>query len=352
MLGFYSDDLDWDLVSGFQFPRCACDVALVKLWLGDIGESGVPRPWPVQDAGLTEQEQLVLCRRILAKKPARGRYVVWIAFDHAGPGSTARRDVGRVSFWDCDWVRENLMRGGPHLDNIPCELKGTGGVFSPGNLPGGRDVRLARVNLGTGIWTDPVRTARYQAEAVVALAGFHVGDTWWRQMTGYVVALDDRALSTGTFHSVRDSPDKPNDLYQSAMDAELADLAPKLQAHLPVSDRDLSEIIHAVRWWQQAREQAPLPSVLLYVRVLELLSQRAGEPPWQHYVDSYLRAWWVHFIIANELGQVLFDCLLAMTSVQLSFDQIPQNEPVDVAFGGAGVPGRGEAVGDGPAGRV
>lgn len=109
---------------------------------------------------------------------------------------------------------------------------------------------------------------------------------------------------------MRDSPDKPNDLYQSAMDAELADLAPKLQAHLPVSDRDLSEIIHAVRWWQQAREQAPLASVLLYVRVLELLSQRAGEPPWQHYVDSYQRAWWVHFIIANELDQVLFDCLL------------------------------------------
>ena len=288
----------------------AFDVGLVKLWLGDIGESRVPRPWPVQAAGLAEQEQLALCQRLLAKTPTRGHYVVWIAFDHAGPGNAVRRDMGPVSFWDCNWVRENLMRGGPHLDDIPGDLKGTEGIFSPGNLPSGRDVRLARVDLGTGIWTDPVRTARDQAEAVVALAGFHVGETWWRQMTGYVVALDDRVLSTGTFHPARDSPDKPNDLYQSAMDAELADLSPKLRAHLPVSDRDLSEIIHAVRWWQQAREQAPLASVLLYVRVLELLSQRADEAPWQQYVDNYLRAWWVHFVIANELGQVLSNCLL------------------------------------------
>jgi hypothetical protein len=128
-------------------------------------------------------------------------------------------------------------------------------------------------------------------------------------MTGYVLALDNRVLGTGTFHPARDSPDRPNDLYQSAMDAELADLAPKLRAHLPVSDRGLSEIIDAVRWWQQAREQAPLASVLLYIRVLELLSQCAGQPPWQQYADDYLRAWWVRFVISNELGQVLFDCL-------------------------------------------
>jgi len=35
MLGFYSDDLDWDLVSGFQFPRCACESDLGE------GEQGV-----------------------------------------------------------------------------------------------------------------------------------------------------------------------------------------------------------------------------------------------------------------------------------------------------------------------
>jgi hypothetical protein len=90
---------------------------------------------------------MALCHGLLAKTPARGRYVVWIAFDHAGPGNTARKDIGPVSFWDCDWGRGNLMQGGPHLDDIPGELTGTGGIFSPGNLPSGRDVRLARVAL-------------------------------------------------------------------------------------------------------------------------------------------------------------------------------------------------------------
>jgi hypothetical protein len=70
-----------------------------------------------------------------------------------------RRDMGPVSFWDSDWVRENLIQEGPHLDDVTSELKVTGGIFSPGNLPSGRDGRLARVDLGTGTWTDPVRAA-------------------------------------------------------------------------------------------------------------------------------------------------------------------------------------------------
>lgn len=76
-------------------------------------------------------------------------------------------DMGPVSFWDSDWVRENLMQGGPHLDDIPGELKGTGGIFSPANLPSGRDVRLARVDLGTGTWTDPMAVRR-DADSVSA----------------------------------------------------------------------------------------------------------------------------------------------------------------------------------------
>lgn len=79
----------------------------------------------------------------------------------------------------------------------------------------------------------------------------------------------------------------------------------KLQTHQPASDRDLTDIMHAgLVVAAGAGASAPRLSTA-DVRVLELLSQRAGESRWQRYADSYLRAWWVRFVIANELGQLL-----------------------------------------------
>ena len=169
-----------------------------RLWLGDIAESDVTWPPPDRDAGLTEDQQLALCRRLVTKLPVAGRHVVWVAFDRAGPGN-AHLKVGPVTFWNCEWVRAVLEQGGPNLDHIPAELKAADGLFHIDILPPDRDVMLARVDLGVGVFTDPVRHAGEQAEAVVALAGFHVGDAKLRRPPGHLSAIDGRVRSTGTF---------------------------------------------------------------------------------------------------------------------------------------------------------
>jgi hypothetical protein len=282
-------------------------VGLAKFWLGDLKESEVPRPFPLQDAGLTEQQQLDLCERLLTKAPIYGNYVVWIAFDLAGPGQI-QQAVGPVSFWDAQWLRSVLEHGGPNLGAVPSELTPPAGLFTPNDLPNDQGEVLVRIKLGPGAWTDPVRVATEQAEAVVALASFNIGVTQWRRMTGYLVAIDDRVKAMGSFHPVRSRGDRANDLHQGAMGAELTALAPKLSARLPLTDPAFSEVVQAVHWWQQAQRQPPLVAILLHVRVLELLSQRVGEK-WYDYLDQYQQLWWVRGVMVHRLGNVVDGCM-------------------------------------------
>ncbi|HTU74517.1 MAG TPA: hypothetical protein VMG38_13460 [Trebonia sp.] len=294
-------------------------VTEARIWLGDMTEADVAWPWVGQepgpicdaDAGLTLDEQLALCHRLLTMPPAPGHHVVWIAFDHAGPGN-ARLPVCTVSFWDCKWVKEVLQvqDPNPNLDSIPLELKADQRLFRPEFLPDSKDVRLTRVDLGPGSWTDPVLVAAEQAESVVALAGFHVGDAKWRRLTGYLVAVDGRITRMQQpFSPPHGVQDIATGIYQDRMDTELEHLAPRLQAHLPITDRSLSEIVKAVRWWQQARRQPALAAVLLYVRVLELLSQRVGESKWYQYLDQYHRAVWTRRVMLDYLGDLTSECL-------------------------------------------
>jgi hypothetical protein len=300
----------------------AFQVSLARFWLGDINEDDVPSPLPAADAELTEVQQLELCERLLTKPPTRGHYVVWIAFDLAGNGRYTQ-DVGPVSFYKAQWLQHALRQGGQHVAMpVPGELRSAEGLFGPRDLPDGAGEVLARVDLGTGAWTDPVRVATEQAEAVVALAGFNIGETRWRRMTGYLVAVDDHIEVLGRFEAVRSDAHRADDTNQHAMDAELADLATKLRAHLPITDPEFSEVVKAVHWWEQARKLPPLAAVLLHVRVLELLSQRAGVTPWQQYVDEFLQARWARHLMMQRLHSVIDACL---SRAHLIADQADRN---------------------------
>jgi hypothetical protein len=188
-------DADWmsDLLPGV-LGDSAFYVAQARLWLSGT-EAALSQP--DHAAGLPEGERLALCRRILTAQPPEGHYVAWVAFDHAGPG-TIHRTVGPISLWDSKWVRAVLEQRDGNLADVPGELQAADGIFRPDLLPGDPDVRLARVNLGPGCWTDPLRVAREQAEAVVALAGFSVGQSYWRPMRGHLVTIGGRQTVRGS----------------------------------------------------------------------------------------------------------------------------------------------------------
>lgn len=296
-------------------------VSQAQLWLEDITEDQVAWPRSANDAGLTDDGLLALCERILIKAPASAHHIVWIAFDHAAPGR-AKVDIGgAVSFWNCEWVRDVLKQEGPNLDSIPPELRAKDGLFRYTALPEGRDVVLARVDIGTGAFTDPVRIATEQAEAVVALAGFQLGGTRWRRIEGYLAVVDGRTWSTSTFVFPRDRDDILYGRYQDAMEAELQKLLPRLVSHLPVVDSRLTEVVQAVRWWDMARQQAPLAALLLQVRVLELIASRVGNGQWYDYIESYLRVTWIRRTIIGRLGQTVSNCVLGYERLASETDQ-------------------------------
>lgn len=316
-------DVHWmgDLLSGV-LRDSAFYIAQAGIWLGDIIGTQSALLRHDHAAGLPEGKRLALCRRILTAPPVDGHYVAWAAFDHAGPGSV-RETVGPISFWDSKWVRAVLEQRDGNLPDIPEELQATDGIFKPDLLPDAPDVRLARVDLGTGAWTDPLRVARDQAEAVVVLAGFNVGHSYWRLMRGHLVTIDGRVRSLAAFSGTRDEQDTPSTLYQEAMDVELASLASTMREHLPVTDRKLSEVIQAVHWWQQARRQPPLTAVLLHVRVLELLSQRVGGYRyWHQYTDQHLKSWWVRWSMVCELADIVSTCLASSGRVPDPADRV------------------------------
>jgi len=293
------------VLSDFEFY-----VANARRWLGDVPDDQYMAPGPMETpAGLTEEQRRTLCRRILTRQPVYAHRVVWIAFDRAGRG-TGVRELGAVSFWENPLVCAALQGNGPPWDSIPAELRAAGVKLSPADLPASQDIIWARVDLGPGAFADPVSLAAEQAESVVALAGFHVGELRWRRLDGYLDFIDDRLYSMSTFGA----PDRLDDMvvptYTEFMMAELDRLAPRLSEHLPLSNPDLTEVVKAVRWWQQARTQTPLAALLLDVRVLELVASCVGTT-WEKYLTPHLRITWVRHSIITALTQVVRDTVYA-----------------------------------------
>jgi hypothetical protein len=280
----------------------ARDVQIVRVQLGDIPAPGA-WPGPDDSAGLSEVDRLDLCRRLVTSPPTFGRHVVWVAFDRARLNGVMET-VGRITFYRGDWVRGNLEHSDPNLDQVPAELTNPDSSFDFRDLPEGERIVLARVDLGSGTFTDAPRVAAEQAQAVVALASFHAGDRYWQPRPGYLHAIDGRV----TAMSVRD-PRDPRDLsstFDSTAD-ELAQLAPTFGPQLPVTDPALTEAVAALHWWQDAEQQPPLPAILLDVRVLELVARRVTtDSTWYGYLHSHHAAAWVRQQVLNTLLDVVY----------------------------------------------
>jgi hypothetical protein len=295
-----------DLRSGLTgiLEDSALGIHLVRVRLGEI-PTPEPGGWPGRDdaAGLDENTRLDLCRRLLTASTGYGHHVVWVAFDRARLNGVMQT-VGPITFYRGDWVRGNLENSGPNLDQVPAELTNPDSSFDFRLLPEGDRIVLARVDLGSGTFTDAPRLAAEQAQAVVALASFHAGDRYWQPRPGYVHAIDGRV--TASFVKDPRDPRDRSSTFDSTAD-ELARLSSTLGPQLPVTDPALTEAVAALHWWQDAEQQLPLPAIVLDVRVLELVASRVTtDSTWYGYLHSHHAAAWVRQQILNTLLDVVY----------------------------------------------
>jgi hypothetical protein len=276
----------------------ALRVCMARVHLGDI-----PSPdrgaWPQPDdpAGLAEPDLIDLCRPLLVTPATPAHHVVWVAFDRARLYSTTLT-VGAVTFYDGAWLCDALENNGPGRSQLPAELTNLDSPLRLLDLPKGDRIVLARVELGTGVFTDAPRVAAEQAQAVVTIASARTGGRHWRPLKGYLHATDGRITARSSFTTPFQRADVAPDLRTAD---ELGTLATTLGPRLPVTDPALTETIDALGWWQDAADQPPLAAVVLDVRVLELTAARVTNDPWYRYLDSYLAANWIHTCIINTL---------------------------------------------------
>jgi hypothetical protein len=102
----------------------------------------------------------------------------------------------------------------------------------------------ARVDLGTGQFSDPVRVAREQADAIVQLATFNRGRSTWEALEGYIHVLDGvLRRSLGPFHDERSEEQFLAEHDRTAN--EFGGIESTIGPHLPVVSPVLRRLLRA-----------------------------------------------------------------------------------------------------------
>jgi len=301
------------------FANSALDVALARHALEG---TDLPTQWPEpdDDAGLTVQERLDLARQLIARPTPPGHHVVWITYGNAR-FDPWRFEMGPVTFFDgpamlgCfHVVREDPAVGhsaGLAVDGRPFGLPPE--FLHPERGESLRDKRdwpneehwvAARIDLGHERYSDPIRVARDQADALVNLAAFHNGRTGWRPLQGHLHIVDDvLRSSSGPF---KDPVNHDNWIALDHTDEALHDLHDDLEPHLPVDDPALHELINAAAVLNTAAASDDSAGLLQSARIIELIATRC-DVGWHAFLTDYLATQWAQADIHDDIYRSVAD---------------------------------------------
>lgn len=282
------------------------NVYLAQFELGDVGPDD--RPPPVSQADqtstLTSEERSDLCVRLLSAPPRAAHHVVWHAFGRAAI-RTMVEQVGPVTFYDSQWLVSSLTANGPHRDRLPTETAESDGFFPVEMLPQGRDVVIARVDLGVGPRADAPGDSRLLVQSLVLAATFPTDRHGWKLYEGHI-HMSDHRNSDRVFRFADDDIDAqflygPLDVTA----ARFSEMAPRVAPHLSsTTTAELSEVIEAIGWWRASGVQPPDASVVVDVRILELLGSRVAGLGWPDYIEQFHKEAWIRSRVATELADL------------------------------------------------
>lgn len=295
------------------FDNSAFDVALAR---ADLEGTDLPAEWPDpdEDAGLSVEERLDLVRQLIPRSTPPGRHVVWITYGNAR-FDPWRFEIGPATFYDgpamlgCfHEMREDpaaghsagLAVGGRPFGLPPEFLHPERGGFlrNRRDWPDEEHWVAARIDLGHERYSDPIRVARDQADALVNLAAFRDGRTGWRPFQGHLHIVDDVLWSSsGPFE---DPINRVNWIALDHTDEALRDLHDDLEPHLPVNDPALRELINAAAVLNTVAESDDSAGLLQSVRITELIAARC-DIPWQTFLTDYRATRWAQAKIHDDI---------------------------------------------------
>jgi hypothetical protein len=290
----------WTLTSVLQ------DSAFEIGWIrNELDALPAPDKYDRSVSGLSVEDRIALCRRLLGRVDQPGDHVIWLVYGDARVGW--RVDFGHITFFD----GQELLQVLEH-DDLTTWQDGSGRKLPPelledrprdGSWPAESLERWAavRVDLGSGPYSDPISTARKQADALVRLAGFQGQGTSWQLFTGarHFVDQTDRNLLSwfqAPEAEIRDLRDRTAD--------ELEELSKHLIPHLPIQDPGLDELLEAAGLFDKDPEQPDPLEVLMSVRVIELLASRCGLI-WQKHLKTTFSIGWARRRVLDEIYEAV-----------------------------------------------
>ncbi len=268
-------------------------------------------PLPLAAANLTEDERVQLAARLLTVVPTPRHHVIWLAFDRARIPSMILHTGQSISFYDCEWVRGNLEQGGPHLDDLPEEIRRE--THTAQWLPRDRDVVLARVDLGVISDPDPASVAHDVVRAVVDVAGVKMGFMTrnnWRPIGGRLHAIDGHMVGWSAF-DLPEEDHHPRE-WRDVIGEGLPQVPIGLFGSLPAGRSTLTDTTRALQWLNEAELVEPMTAIFLQVRVVESAASwvTAGTVKWYDYLDRYFRNVWIKNHILTEIDHSVLDVLM------------------------------------------
>jgi hypothetical protein len=274
-----------------------------------------------EQAGLSIDERLQLARRYLQHAAQAGQHVVWLTYRNARlPAPGWRQQVGRVEFFDGPTMINTIGNTKDHVGTLlPDELlkpSSEGGLADDSGWPKTNDLRwwvAARVDLGEGQFSNPVRIAKEQADSIVQLARFpRPEEPIWEPLGGHIHLIDGIARSR---QRVRRNGSQ--DHFWAEHDKtghELLQLAATVGPHLPVVNPLLRRILGVVTTLNLSANSLE-PDLLTHdVRALELISRQCEQPDWEGFLIQNNATAHAHDRALNEVydtvSSVLHDPML------------------------------------------
>lgn len=290
-----------------------------KLLLGEIEEADWNPSAVRASAPLVHPKQrLSLAVKLLSAEPTSGIHKVWFAFRRAGLTRTLQH-FGSIQVFEAQWLRANLLHGEPFQDEIPSELRGFEDAES---IPDQHDVVIVSIDLGEGTFSDAVRVARERLDAFVGMSTIGVPVPWER-IPGFIHAQDGRIVAN-QFFSYEDEKFGPPPHSLAYTAAQITNIAPRVAQRLPITDNNMRDIVDALQWWRAGPGQSAAASVILNVRVIELIASRSGETDWTTYLENYFKNSWVHTAITQTLFMALHEATIRSVA--------PEVQPVQRAI--------------------
>jgi hypothetical protein len=259
-------------------------------------------------------ERLAKAAARIVREPNVASYVVWLRVAFAQIADPPTIDLGSVTIYRGDWLREQLSGGAS--DVAPEAKLGTPFGFDAlddfcrverDTLEDHIDdmaVAYARIDVGRVLRADALRIARRTMAALAAYGTLNGAEPTLWQLEPSFLRFADGQYGSMTFTAPAVAAPTIRERTGMARDRTawlLREDRDRLVGHLPVGESTLADVMSLLGWFRDAKRSTPAARLVLCDRVIERAAKHAGIAEPRRFVESYLIPSWAHGRIRGEL---------------------------------------------------